>query len=788
MRAHPLLLLLLASTRLLAAEAPSEYRSLGPRFEIKVQEDGLYRVTYEMLVEAGLGRDPVPASSLSLKSQGQEVAIVVEGGEDGRFGPGDSILFYGEKFRGDRLAAEYAHFMNDRSKPGWLELCRNCRLGGMFEEYTETNVYWLLIGAEPGLRMEGVDARPRGAARAESYLARLRREESRIWWIFEMESEDSWFWDRINDPVWTVENGQTATKTVERSYPFRVSGLAPGEHEALVRVGLVSRQPSAGKADHRTQFAVNDTEPLLDETWSGGKRRQIDIRFSQSKLKDGENLLRLVELPHTREGSLVDQGIPWIYFDWFEVSYARRFLAEDNRLFFDVPAQSRREFRVDGFAGTVIAAYDITDPARPRRLLNLATNPGTTSSATFELAGEAGARILVAGGDSIKKPDSVTHCKPPDFRTMAEADYLIITHPFFLEQVRILADYRQSKGLKAAVVNVEDLYREFNHGIFHPVAIRNFLVFTFQNWAKPPRYVVLVGGGHWNFKRFPVFPSPPMYIPPNLAYVDPFQGEVDSTTLLATLTGDDLIPDLHIGRIPANNQEELERYIRKVIAYESLPAADGQPQAVFVADNTPDRAGDFVATTNRLIDTYFGSDTGLGVNRIFSDQFNCRKANSPECGRARDAIVSVLNSGQALFLNFLGHATATAWTHEEILSVPDLSRLASPPQLPILLSMTCLDGYWYHAGKPSLVRELLFAPGGVVAAFAPTGMGLTSGHDVLHRGFYEALFKRGIWEIGPAVMEARKRLYESKSNLDLLHTYVLFGDPALQIRRPPGGK
>jgi len=765
--------------------APSgEYLALGPRFEIKVREDGLYRVTYESLVEAGLEPTPVSAVTLSLSSQGKEVAIFIEGGEDGRFSPGDSVLFYGEKFRGDFLAAAYGHFMNAPSKPGWLEVCRDCRLAGLLEEYTEENVYWLQIGSKPGLPMENVDARPGGAPRAESYWARLRREESKIWWVFELESEESWFWDRINEPVWTTANGITKTNTVERHYPFQVSALAAGEHQAHLRLELVSRHAVAGNPDHRTCLAVNDAEPITDEAWEGGRRRQIEISFPQSKLKEGDNLLRLTELPRTQAGSLVAQGIPWIYFDWFEVSYLRRFIAEDNTLVFRVPERGRREYDVQGFADEAITAYDITDPVRPRRLLNLVTSQAVDYSTTFELAGEADMRVLVLSGSAIKKPGSVSFFQPPDFRRMAEADYVIVTHPVFLDQVRILADYRRSKGLKVAVVNIEDLYREFNHGIYHPVAIRNFLAFAFRSWAKHPSYVVLVGGGHWNFKRFPAFASPPIYIPPNLAYVDPFQGEVDSTTLLATLTGQDRIPDTHIARIPANNPQELERYISKVIAYESASAEEGTQAAVFVADNSPDRAGNFVATTDALISEYFEGESGLNVVRIFSDQFDCRRANSPECRRVTEAIVGAINSGQALFLNFLGHATIGAWTHEKILGVGDLSLLTNQTQPPILLSMTCLDGYWYHPSKPSLVRELLFAPGGVIAAFAPTGMGLTHGHDILHRGFYQALFKQGIWELGPAIIEARRRLNESHSHYDLLHTYTLFGDPALQIRRP----
>jgi uncharacterized membrane protein len=42
----------------------------------------------------------------------------------------------------------------------------------------------------------------------------------------------------------------------------------------------------------------------------------------------------------------------------------------------------------------------------------------------------------------------------------------------------------------------------------------------------------------------------------------------------------------------------------------------------------------------------------------------------------------------------------------------------------------------------------------------------------------------GIWELGSAALNGKLWLYQTGSNLDLLHTYTVFGDPALQIRNP----
>jgi hypothetical protein len=79
------------------------------------------------------------------------------------------------------------------------------------------------------------------------------------------------------------------------------------------------------------------------------------------------------------------------------------------------------------------------------------------------------------------------------------ADYIIVTHGDFITDVQPLADHRAGKGLRTMVVDVEDVYDEFNHGVMHPEAIRDFLAYARNRWEAPaPLYVLLVGDGHYD--------------------------------------------------------------------------------------------------------------------------------------------------------------------------------------------------------------------------------------------------------------------------------------------------
>ncbi|MEJ2711539.1 MAG: C25 family cysteine peptidase, partial [Anaerolineales bacterium] len=221
-------------------------------------------------------------------------------------------------------------------------------------------------------------------------------------------------------------------------------------------------------------------------------------------------------------------------------------------------------------------------------------------------------------------------------------------------------------------------------------------------------------------------------------------------------------------------------------AYEATPPQPWQLRSIFVADNTPDTAGDFPAMSEAVITAdipdYFTAQ------RLYLDDYSDNQA-------VTDEIVQALNDPGALFLNYVGHASIGMWANEQIFSVDDIQNLQNEPHLPVVLSMTCLDGYWIYPNQsvawqsgPSLAEELVrHAAVGAVATFSPTGLGVATGHDLLHHGFYRALFQDETWKLGPATLAAKLNLYSQDTHHeynDLLHTYTVFGDPALFILGP----
>ena len=747
-------------------------------YKITVDHDGLYRLSYADLQAAGVPLDDLDPRQLHLTSQGEDVAIYVFGEEDGKFDVEDYLAFYGRKFSGELLAQKYS-----AEDDYWMTYWRQLPDGSftvwqpqfnaiMLEKYTDENVYWLSVEAFPGLRMATVDGAPHDTAPVpEFYTTTVHAEQSHEWYTYNFSSEDTWYWDRIQN-------------TTQRTYPITLTAPASVEFTATLRAELAARTSSSTyNPDHHTLFYFNSqTEPIHDALWDGLSRYPLEVSLSQSDLLAGENQLKLSVVFDAYPAQVTD----WIYFDWFEIEYARLFQAEDDQLTFAFDELgTTRQYQPDNFVSPAVEIYEITDPLKPVRVLNPRVGGG---EAAFEGMHPGRATYFAIGVGAFQTPKKVSAFQPADFSP--SADYIFITHHDFLTDTRTLANYRAAQGFSTLVVDVAELYDTFNYGIFHPIAIKNFLAYAFSTWETPPTYVLLVGDGNWNFKNYDSLFSPglytspyPTFMPPNLAFVDPVQGEVETANLLAAVIGDDILPDVFIGRLPVNTTVELQAVIAKIIAYESAPPQDWQRRFLFIADN-PDEAGDFIALAEGLIGDYFAPP--WIADRIFSLQ---EYINSGECilygyrcWLTNQEIMAALNSDSALIVNYIGHASNNRWAHESIFINSDIASLTNGDRLPVVLSMDCLDGYWVHPSVTALMEDMLrSADKGAVATFSPTGLGVATGHDALQRGFYEALLQDGMTRLGPLTLAGKIALFEANAYPDLIQTYTIFGDPALNL-------
>ncbi len=747
--------------------------ALAPRYKIVVDHDGVYRVTYDDLLAAGFVMTSFDPRNLHMTNQGLDVAVEVVGEGDGHFDPGDDVLFYGQKLRGDLLASKHAAEVSDwPSLHGWQPEFN----AKMVEKYTDDNVYWLEPRTTLGLRMAVLNGVPAGAPVADYYTATVRAEQSRLWKTTHFNSEDTWFWDEITTPF----SGYTVTRT----YTITLTDIASAPLSATVRAELTPIWPNTPpNPTYRSIFRLNELDTVLEDSlWTGIVRHHMAQPIAPAQLLEGQNalILTVVAQPQT---PVVD-----LFFDWFEIQYARRFMADENQLTFVDDRSGARQYVIGNFTTNTLQVFNVSNPWEPQRVVSSSiTSAAGQVTAAFQITASVPVTYFVSGADQIQSPKQISRYVPPDLSGGNGADYLIITHRDFITSMQTLAAHRAAEGLRVKIVDVDDLYNQFNDGLYHPIAIKNFLKYAYANWQAPaPTYVLLVGDGHWNFKNFnpAKYGTLPNFMPPNLGWVDPYQGEVDTANALVMLVGSDPLPDMLVGRLPVNTAAEADIVVNKIISYEaqakSLPY---RRRMTLVADNIPDfkNSGDFVQLSNDLIrdmlpTTYF-------ADKVYANDYGCIPQQTPvPCPAVNAAITATINQTGALFVNYIGHASVDYWGDERFLSTAEVATFSNANQLPIILSMTCLDGYWLYPNRSSLTETMLRAAnGGAVATFSPTGLGVSTGHDRLERGLLNAVFQQGASRLGSATQAGKLALYASGQDYDLIDTFTVFGDPALRL-------
>ena len=431
------------------------------------------------------------------------------------------------------------------------------------------------------------------------------------------------------------------------------------------------------------------------------------------------------------------------------------------------------------FLTDTIEVFDITDPLGVTRILSTTVVASDSYSLKFEdtIVGEHHYVALTPA--QYQSPLDIVEDGPSSLKdTSNRADYLVITHPDFYDAVLPLRDHREAEGLDTVVVDVQDVYDEFSYGIFDPRAIRDFISYTLAYWRdpeEPPSYVLLVGDGNYDFKDN-LGHGEPNYIPPYLVYTDEWVGEADADNRYVCVSGDDILPDMHLGRLPAQTAGQASAMVTKIINYEqNLPEGDWRRQVLFVADN-PDDAGDFRALSDDIVDNHL-----LPPYTAEKAYYGLSPYTTPAA--VKNAIINAFGTGR-LFINYVGHGSRNRWAAEEFLTVGDIDSLPSTQRMPMMLPMACLEGYFIKAGAPCVGESLVRTEGkGAIASWSPTSDGLASGHHYLHQGFYDALFVDGVHQIGPATLLGKLNLYYNAGgdHRELIDTFILFGDPALHL-------
>ena len=676
---------------------------------------GLYAVSFEQLFP---GRQRGLASSqLRLERQGQAQGFHIAPVSDA-FGPGSVLYFHAD------TTASSTDFSSETA--------------------------WELLRAGGGVQMPLVSAGPSGGAVATASTGQASFETNRFYQPGLLEAPELWLWEAL-------ASGATRAKS------FSLTGVdAAASQASELEVFLQGASESGNPVDHHVSVALNGV--LAGEArFAGKKPYRMSLSVPQSLLREGANELSLTNVADTGVSS-------YVFLDRFAVSYPQAASLASGA--FEGMWAEAGTATVSGTSGAV-ALLDVTatpvpgaSPAMPVSSTGASWLTGYESAGSaLRFRAESGHRYLAVSQQALLTPRVAAPAASSLRSPQNQADYLLIAPRAFFAAAEPLLQRRHDQGLETRAVAFEEISDEFGHGQPSAEAIQSFLSFAFQSWARPsPRYVLLLGDSTYDPRNF-TGTSQPSPLPALWAKTSYLWTVSDPQ--LAAVNGEDALPDLAIGRLPATTVEEARMLVEKLLAWED----SGQGlagQATLVADN-PDIAGDFEQDVRDVADSFLPGRSDVLLLRELGAQ-------------TRPRIQDALNAGLS-FLSYVGHGGAAVWASENVWNSWDAPSLQAQSQQPLLVTMNCLNGYFVAPAFDSLAESLVKVEGrGAIASFSPSGLSLDGPAHQYHRALMAELTGGQHERLGDALTAAQKAYAQTGLMPELLSVYHLLGDPAMKIR------
>ena len=452
-------------------------------------------------------------------------------------------------------------------------------------------------------------------------------------------ASDLWFWDGL-------------LSSTTNSYRFDADAIAPSIESGRLTVWLHGASDFPVRPDHHLRVYVNG-QLVGEDSWDGKRPRAIQAELPPGLLVEGTNTMELENVGDT------EASYSMVLLDRLEVHYPRRTIADTGTL---EGRFSRAGSAVVSEADSRAHVTDVTDASRPVWLQGLSEN----GARELTFRAEENRHYLVTTPHSVITPEVR---RPPrrELETSARgADYVLIGPDAFSSAAEPLIELRRSQNLRSSFVSIEQIRDEFGFGEPRPEAIRDFLIHAYHEWPGPAlRYVVLLGDGTYDYKDF-LGTGVRNHVPPLMIQTSYLWTASDPT--LAMVNGDDRLPDIAIGRLPAGSVEQLRALIDKILAFENGAASLYSDPFVLVADD-PDKAGDFVANAEE-------------IGRLVPPPQRVDKLYLSELGRAstRDGILRSFDEGASV-MSYIGHGGIHLWADERIFSLDDIDLLAARLQL-----------------------------------------------------------------------------------------------------------
>jgi hypothetical protein len=469
-------------------EAPKSGISGVNEIQLIIDTEGIYKISYQYLMglitlmadSLQITTNWTPASVdpryLELSDEYGQVPIHFHGENDGRFDPTDYFEFYGDRHYGD---------------------------DGYMDDYTSENVYTLklidrfgarLVVENGGLVVSTVplSSKPDAYEETVHFEKQLVSDKLGNGWNQNNDfyREDIWFWKKINAPnldIIPVElqypkdsNIRYASAKVSLTYYPGNLGANQFDHEATVRLNSAMINTHTWK--NQSEKVFNNSSPIPN-----------------SFLRHGTNNFYI-----SLSGNTVMTDKEQIMLDYATITYWREYRTDTDYIKFSKPSTSSNnlmQFEVSGFSNPNVSVYKIGSSIfNNMQIEPFNINGGAPWSVTLQDSVYSSSVKYIALTEEQKKTPKFARLNiPSDLKNPNNAgNVMVVTVREFInaEGTNQLKANWESKGHTVKVVDVQDIYDEFNAGIVSAEAIKDFIRYAYNNWTEPQlSHVLLLGEG-----------------------------------------------------------------------------------------------------------------------------------------------------------------------------------------------------------------------------------------------------------------------------------------------------
>lgn len=706
-----------------------------PGVRIGVKKEGLYRVTREELQAAGFDVNS-PSANWRLFLNGNEQSIIVHPN-------GDYIEFYGF---------------------------------GLDTRETDTQVYFLIAGNQAGSRIQLVNLPSTGNIVSTNFIFATKYKYRALYVS-----------DILNGDADNFFGSQVISTTTGVSVNFEVpdidcdsitSEFFPCNSKRLtISVGV----QGFTQTTHNVRVELNGFE-LGVISGSGHNLMQQHYKISAAvpgRVLQGTNTLRFSTTGTPGDVSFLES---------ISVNYKRKYIARNNQLSFQTT--NLKKSKLTGFTSPNVRVFDLINPDEPAQLDLPVVQEGDTYK--IDLPSNENRAMFAVEDSAILQPLWIAPNMPSALATTAHnANLLIVTHKNFTEQANTWAAYRAGQGFLTEVVQIEDVFDEFNYGASDSIALRHFFEYAKNNWQTPPQYILLIGDASYDYRNYEGLGNN-NYIPTRL--VDTVYMETGSDETLADFN-DDGLAEVSIGRIPARTPETVTQIFNKTISFEQSVAQWTNRGALFVYDQAI--GYDFQDLSNRISGQLPTEMPKTFIGRTYS-------TNPVDIQNNQIELIDSMSTGKYL-VNYSGHGSAGSWTSSNQFFNVNNMQIQQPtgsPTAPLIKNMnnfsvytmlTCLNGYFIRNNFDSLAETLLKARWyeevspqtyqihevGAAASWTSTGKTTPDVQEVMATRFLNQVSAGNMTRFGDLIMDAKTTLIGGR---DVRLSWVLLGDPTMKLR------